>query len=185
MALEASFSDLCAELESLREAFGQFSAAVADKPLKGDSVLVDLFGDAADDLLGWVEEAAQSALEGKQAVSYPLDTASARRRLIACQERFNLMSNKLWSDLVSYERMREIATLGRERRGEWLAWSGGVKSALDSCREPLYNVNQSLFACWQEITEHMGTSSVSVQTTTIGQQVTVPLPGYEHQQKIT
>ena len=185
MALEASFNDLRAEFEGLREAFAEFSAAVADKPARGDSVLVDLFGDAADDLLGWVEEAAQSASEGRQAVSYPLDIECARRKMIVCQERFNLISNKLWSDLVSYERMREIATLGRERRGEWLAWSSGVKSALDSCREPLYNVNQSLFVCWQEITEHMGTSSVSVRTTTIGQQVSVPLPGYEQQQKIT
>jgi len=181
MALEASFNDLRAELAALGEALGELRAAVADKPIRGDSVLVDLFGDAADDLIGWGEEAAQSALDGTQAVSYPADTERARRNLIACQERFNLISNRLWSDLLSYERIKEISTLGRERRGEWLVWSSSVKSVLDSCREPLYNVNQSLFVCWQEMTEHMGTTSVSVQTTNIGQQVSVPLPRQEQQ----
>jgi hypothetical protein len=174
MALEASFMKLHAELATLNEAFGGFRVAVHDKPLRGDSVLVDVFGDAADDLLGWVEETLSAALEGRQAASYPADIERARWSLVICHKAFNLISDKLWSDLLSYERITEISTLGRERRGEWLVWASGVKSALDSCREPLHNVNQSIFVCWQEITEHMGTTSVSVQTTNVGQQITVP-----------
>jgi hypothetical protein len=174
MAIEASFKDLRAELATLNEAFGSLRVAVHDKPLRGDSVLVDVFGDAADDLLGWVKEAAAAALEGQQAASYPADAERARWLLVTGQKTFNLIADKLWSDLLSYERVTEISTLGRERRGEWLVWSSSIKSALDACREPLHNVNQSLFVCWQEITEHMGNTSVSVQTTNVGQQITVP-----------
>lgn len=174
MALETSFKDLCVELAALCEAFGGFRVAVQDKPLKGDSVLVDLFGDAADDLLGWATEAANIALEGQQAAAYPADIERARWSLVGSQKSLNMIADKLWSDLLTYERISEIVRFGRERRGEWLVWSGSIKSALDACREPLHNVNQSLFLCWQEITEHMGTTSVSVKTTSVGQQITVP-----------
>lgn len=184
MALEASFKELSVVLAALNEAFGEFRVAVHDKPLRGDSVLVDLFGDAADDLLGWATEAAGAALAGQHAAAYPADIERARWSLVTGQKSFNLIADKLWSDLLSYERIHEISTFGRERRGEWLVWSSSVKSALDTCREPLHNVNQALFLCWQEITEHMGTTSVSVKTTNVGQQITVPARPQAKQQEI-
>src|SRR5581483_697804 len=184
MALAASFNELCTALTALDEAFNQLRVAVHDGPSRGDSVLVDLFGDAADDLLGWSTGAAGAARAAQQAASYPLDTEHARWSLVAAQKTFDLIADRLLSDLLSYERISELTTLGRERRGEWLIWAGGVKSALDACREPLHNVHQALFLCWQEITEHLGTTSVSVQTTNVGQQISVPAQGQAKQSEI-
>lgn len=175
MTLEAAFGDLCTHLYKLHEGLiGLRTTVVEDKPLKGDSVLVDVFGNAADDVLGWLDEALGAASEGQQAAGYPIDLECARRALATCQERFNRITHQFTSNLVLYERIAELTRFGRKRRGEWHAWADGVKEALDQCQQPLYEVNQTLFRCWQEMTERVGMTSVSVQATTVGQQITVP-----------
>jgi hypothetical protein len=86
MTLEAAFEDLCMLLEKLHEGFiGLRTTVVEDRPLDGDSVLVDVFGDAAEELLGWLDEALVAAGEGRQAATYPIDLERARRALTTCQ----------------------------------------------------------------------------------------------------
>jgi hypothetical protein len=175
MALEAAFKELCTNLHKLHEGLiGLRTTVVEDKPLCGDIVLVDVFGDASDDLLGWLEEALADAREGQQATTHPVDLDRARRALTTCQERFNRISQRFSSDLVCYERIAELTRFGRKRGGEWRAWAASVKQALDRCQQPLYALSQTLFRCWQEIAERVGMTSVSVQATNIGQQNTVP-----------
>jgi hypothetical protein len=175
MVLEATFADLSAHLQALRDSLKTLrTTAVEDRPLQGDAVLVDVFGDAADDLSGWLEEAIDAAETGRQAVGGPVDLDRARRSLAVCQERFNRLTDRFTSDLVRYERIAELVRLGRERGGEWRAWSRSVKEALDDCRQPIYDATQGLFQCWQELAERAGMTSVSVQTTTIGQQIRIP-----------
>ncbi len=176
MALEASFTTLSEHLRLLHDELQELRRTVIEKPPKGDVVLVDLFSDAADDLLGWVVEASDAACEGVQSSSYPIDIDRARRSLKTSQEKFILISERLSSDLLSYDRIEELISFGDDRRGGWEKWARNVKAALESCREPLYEVNQTLFACWQELTERIGTTSVSVLTTNIGQQkIKVPV----------
>jgi hypothetical protein len=170
MALEESFTSLSRHLCLLHDELQELRRTVIEKPPKGDVVLVDLFSDAADDLLGWMVEASAAASEGEESTSYPVDLDRARRSLKMCQEKFILMSVRLSSDLLSYDRMEELVSFGDRRRGGWEKWAANVKAALESCREPLYDVNQTLFTCWQELTERVGTTSVSVQATNIGQQ---------------
>jgi hypothetical protein len=175
MALEATFADLTVRLQALRESLsGLRMTAVEDKPLRGDVVLVDVFGDAADDLLGWLEEAADAAEAGRQSVGGPVDLDHVRRALTTCQERFNRLVDRFTSDLVRYERIAELARLGHERGGEWRAWATSVKAALEDCRQPIFDVNQALFRCWQDLTERVGMTSVSVRATSIGRHVSVP-----------
>jgi hypothetical protein len=174
MALEASFATLSQHLRLLHDELQELHRTVIEKPPKGDVVLVDLFSDAADDLLGWMVEASAAACEGVESTSYPVDLDRARRSLKTCQEKFILISVRLSSDLLSYDRIEEVVSFGDHRRGGWEKWATNVKAALESCREPLYEVNQTLFACWQELTERIGTTSVSVKATNIGQQITVP-----------
>jgi hypothetical protein len=150
---------------------GLRTTAVEDKPLEGDVVLVDVFGDAADDLRGWLEEAFAAAAEGQQASAHPVDLERARRSLTICQGRFNRISQRFSSDLVHYERMAELTRFGRTRGGEWRAWATGVKEALDSCRQPLFDTGETLFRCWQELAERAEITSISVQATNIGQQL--------------
>ena len=175
MALEAAFGDLAVQFQILRDALLALrTTVIEDRPLRDDVALVDSFGDAVEDILGWLEEALIASREGQQAVGHPLDLDRARRALTTCQERFNWISQRFFSDLVSYQRIEELTGLGRERRGEWLAWGSSVREGLDRCQQPLYDVNQALFRCWQEIAERVGMTSVSVQATNIGQQITVP-----------
>src|SRR5215208_4329723 len=118
MALDAVFDALCARLAGLREALtGLRTTAVEDRPLRDDAALVDAFGDAAEDLLGWLEGALEAALEARAALSWPPDLDAAGRALAACQERCNRIATRLQLDLLSYERIGELLRLGRVRGG--------------------------------------------------------------------
>jgi hypothetical protein len=75
------------------------------------------------------------------------------------------------ADLLSYEKLRELERLGRERKGEWLPWASGTKRGITDCRQPLEEVSLGMARCWQEIAEHAGATSISVRTTNIGQKV--------------
>jgi hypothetical protein len=162
MTLEAAFQNLGVQCRTLCDALLELRLTVVeDKPLAGDVVLVDEFGDATDELLGWLEEALKAATEGQQAVGYPVEVDRARRALTICHERFNRLRHRFSSDLVSYERIAELMSVGHERSGEWLGWANSVKEALDHCQTPLFDVDQSLFRCWQEIAERVGMRAIS------------------------
>jgi len=174
MALETAFQDLQGQFQKLRDVlFGLHMTVIEDRPLQDDVALVDKFGDAAADLLGWLQEALTAATEGQQAVGHPTDVNQARRALTICQERFNRVTHRFSTDLMSYERIAELVSLGSERQGEWPTWTSSVKEGLDRCQQPFYDVNQALFLCWQEIAERVGMNSVSVQTKSVGQQIYV------------
>jgi hypothetical protein len=174
MTLEAAFGDLRLQLQKLREVLvGLRITVVEDRPLEDEAMLVDDFGDMVTDLLAWLEKASTAAGEGRQALSPPMNMDRARRALAVCHEWFNRTAHRLSSDLMSYERIAELAHL-IERGGEWPIWARSVKEGLDRCQQPLYDVNQALFRCWQEIAERAGMTSVAVQTTSIGQQITTP-----------
>jgi hypothetical protein len=175
MALERVFQDLGEQLRRLHDALlGLRVTAREDKPLRGDTVLSDRFGDATDDLLGWLEEAMQGATVGCQCVGHPLDLNRAGRALTACHEAYQRLAQHFAAELVSYERIAELRQLGRKRRGEWRAWAGSLEVALNRCQQPLDEAQQALFRCWQELAERAGGCSVSVQATNIGQQITRP-----------
>jgi hypothetical protein len=174
MPLETAFRDLNVHLQQLRDALLGLRLVTEDKPLEGDAVLVDIFGDAAADLLGWLEDGLIAANAGLQGLDQRIDVERSRRELTNCQERFNRIAHRFSSDLLSYERIAELKRLGRQRQGEWLAWAKSVKQALDACKQPLYDVSQTLFSCWQEMTARPGLISLSVQATNVGQQITVP-----------
>lgn len=175
MTLEASFQSLRMQFQRLRDTMSALHVTiVVDKPVKNDVALVDEIGNTAEDLLGCLEEALIAAHEGWQAVEYPLNLHRARRALVISQQQYNYFSRRLSTDLMSYERISDLTSLGSERKGEWSAWSSSVRAALERCQQPSYDVSQALFICWQELAERVGMSSVFVQTTNIGQQVAVP-----------
>jgi hypothetical protein len=172
MALEAAFRELCASLQDLRESLIGLRVTIReDKPLKGDVVLIDLLGDAVDDVLGWVEEALTDASAGQQAAEQGLDFQHARRTLTSCQERYLWLSHRFTFEVLRSDRRDGLRHVGRERGREWKVWASGVNAALNDCQQPLFDVSRSLFRCWQELTERIGASTVSVQATNIGQQV--------------
>ncbi len=175
MTLETTFRDLHIRLQELHEVLhGMRVTVVEDRPLTGDVVLVDVFGDAVDDLLGWLAEALAAAADCRQAARHPISMGALCCALTTCQESFSRIAQRFTSDVTHYRRMAELTRLGRERGGEWRAWTRSVTQAVDACRQPLDETGLALVRCWQVIAERIGTMSVSVQATNIGQQLAVP-----------
>jgi hypothetical protein len=170
MALEPAFGQLTTQLRAIREALIDLRlAAVEAKPPRGDLVLVDLYGDGADDLIGCLEDALQAAERGLRAVQPPVDLDAARRALTLCHEDVIRLSRRFTGDLCQYERVADLSGIGRRRGPSWGLWALNVKTGLERCQQPLFDVNDALLGCWREIGEHVGMTSISVQATNIGQ----------------
>lgn len=168
MALEATFRGLSVCLHHLYDALNELQVTLGDKPTD-ESALADGFETAVLDMMGILHEGRRSALNARKAVGHPLDTDRARRALTVCQQRFHQIERQFASDLVSYEKLKELARLGNERRG-WLPWSNTVKLGIEQCRQPLSETSAALADCWQELAERLGMLSISVQATSVGQQ---------------
>ncbi len=171
MALEATFQELPDKLSQLHTSLKYLEVFIEDRPRAHK--LADDLAEVVTDLwsrIGWALEAAE---EARTAVEHPTDLARARLALTNCQEQFNLVSRRLLTELMSEPQLTELVRLGRRLGSEWRGWADSVKQALDQCQPPLYEVNQSLFECWQEMAERVGTTSVSVQATNIGQKITI------------
>lgn len=180
MALEATFRDLLGQLRMLHDMFLALRLTVVeDKPVRGEAALVDHFEDAILDAMGTLDECLKSAQAAQKAVGHPVDLDRARRSLANCQEKFHQIESQYSESLASYEKLKDLADLGKERRGEWLPWSASVKDGVEQCRRHLDGVRKGLGICWQEIAERVGTTTVSVHTRNIGQKIvtrTAPPP---------
>jgi hypothetical protein len=180
VALEATFRELSVQLRKLNDTLLALRLTVGeDKPVKGEAALVDHFEDTILDLMGVLDECLKAARVAQKAAGYPLDLDRARRALAKCQESFHRIEQQFSADLLSYEKLKDLASLGSERGGEWLPWAGSVKHGLEQCRQPLDGTSKALAACWQEIAERVGMTSISVQATNIGQKIVVKAPEAE------
>jgi hypothetical protein len=174
VALEATFRELSFSLHHLHDAMNALQVTLGDKPPDDESALSDGLETVVLDLMGILYEARRSALNARRAVAgHPPDLDRARRSLTTCQDRFYRIEQQFASDLVSYEKLKELARLGNERR-VWLPWSSIVKQGIEECRQPLAQISKALSACWQELAERLGMLNISVQATNVGQQITVP-----------
>jgi hypothetical protein len=173
MALEKTFRELSGVLHRLRDRVQELRLSVVeDRPPTNDAVVVDKFEYAVEDILGWVNEAIQLAKAAEQAVGHPMDLDQARHALTTCQERFQRMEQVFSKNLVSYECLKDLTSVGTERRGEWPSWVTSVKQGIEHCRRPVEDAGKVLAECWQEIAARTGTTSISVRTTNIGQKIT-------------
>jgi hypothetical protein len=171
MALEATFRGLSICLHQLHDALNDLQVTLGDKPLDDESAMADGLEAAVLDITGTLFEARKAAVKARKAVGHPPDLDQARRSLTLCQERFHRFERQFAADLVSYEKLKELVRLGRERKA-WLPWANTVKFGIDQCRPPLERTSQAIAACWQELAERLGTVNLSVQT--IGQQIKMP-----------
>jgi hypothetical protein len=168
VALEATFRGLCFCLHQLHDAVNELQVTLGDKPPDDESALADGLETAVLDIMGTLHEARKAALNARRAVGHPLNLDQARRALTICQQRFHQIEQQFASDLVSYEKLKELARLGSERRA-WLPWANTVKQSIEQCRQPLEEASKTLAACWQELAERLGMVNFSVRS--IGQQI--------------
>lgn len=173
MALEATFRDLSVCLRHLHDSLNELQVTLGDKPPDEESALADGMETAVLDIMGTLHEARKAAVDGRRAVGHPVDLDLARRALTICQERFHRIEQQYASDLVSYEKLKQLARLGGRRRA-WLPWSSALKQGIDQCQPHLQQTSAALASCWQELAERLGTMSISMQATNVGQKITVP-----------
>jgi hypothetical protein len=171
VALEAKFRGLSFCLNQLNEALNDLHVNLGDKPQDDESAMADDLETAVFDLMGTLHDARRAAQNAQKSLGHPPDLDHARRALTLCQNRFHRFEKQFACDLVSYEKLKELARLGNERRA-WLPWANAAKQGIEPCRQPLEQASKALAACWQELAERLGTVNVSVQT--IGQQIRVP-----------
>ena len=76
-----------------------------------------------------------------------------------------MRSRAIAADLVSYERLKDLASLGSKRGIDWVLVNT-VKQGIEQCRQPLDGADQALAVCWQEIAERVGMTSVSCRPRT-------------------
>lgn len=173
MALETVFRELSLSLHRLHDSLNALHATTGDTPPRDESALADGLENAVLDMVGTLHEARKAAMQARKAVGHPTNLDSARRALTTCQERFHRLEQLFASELVSYEKLKELARLSSERRA-WIPWASTVKVGIEQCREPLEQTSRALAACWEELAERLGMVNISMQATTVGQQITVP-----------
>jgi hypothetical protein len=114
---------------------------------------VDKLGETVEDALGNAEEVLNAALAGRQSVGESVNLERAARALNDCQTSLCELQRRFFTELACYEVIDEVITLGRKRGGEWQSWATLVREMLDRCRRQLFDTQQSVCDCWQEIAE--------------------------------
>jgi hypothetical protein len=165
MALEATFRRLFFQIRKLCDTLNAVLLTVGDKPPDRESALADELENTVLDMLGQAEDARAAARLAEKAVSSPMNMDRARSALAKCQEKFHRLEQQFSNQLVSYQKLKDLTSLGRDRGGEWKPWAGGMKDAIEQGREPIEETSKALAACWQELVEHSGTTSISVSNT--------------------
>lgn len=173
MAIEPVFLDLVRKFDALREALqGLALTAIEDRPAHGQVLLVERLGDLVEDLRGWAEEARAAAGQASDALHHPADFTLARRALSAANELVLRLERRFFDEAVAHGTVSELLRFSGQRGGEWQSWTRGTVQALDVCRVPLGELDQALLRAWQELGERLGARSLTVQTNSIGQQIT-------------
>jgi hypothetical protein len=171
VALQKCFLDLCVRLHELQEVLEAVNTTVEeDRPKRQDVVVASSITDAVLAVRGILEESRAAADEACEAVGHPLDADHVQRALTTCQERFHRFAAEFSHDLASYERMTDLTTVAQERGRDWANWVNVVKQGLEQCQVLIEEGRTALFLCWQELTERLNAASLSIRTTSIGQQ---------------
>ena len=182
MALDRAFQDLCGRLRALETGLEELSSAVLhSKPAAGkakagpskEHYLADRLWEMVAEMQGRQKEASVAAAEAKRAVDSPLNLDRAWRMLKTSQEAVNLVGRQYSSDMVSYERVHDLMTL-RTEHPEWTGWVEAQLIHLGQLRKQIGDTNEAFLLCWQEIAERVGMTTVTVQTTNVGQQISAP-----------
>jgi hypothetical protein len=172
MAIETVFCHLSQKFAAMREALASLHlTAVEDRPQRDEVMLMDRLDDMVQELTGWCEEGSLAAKRARRAVTHPVDFATARAALTTANHRFLSLEYGFHDELVTHRVIDELLRLGRRRPPEWMGWAKSVVEALEACRIPLRALDDAFVESWQELAERLGTRSLSVLQTNIGQQI--------------
>jgi hypothetical protein len=173
VALESTFRGLYDHFKRLQDNLKALYLTVAeDKPLSGEAALVDRMEDTIMETMGLLDGCLSCSHSAQKCVDQP-DLDRARRALNKCQEHFHCAERQFSNELVPYEKLRDLANIGGRRGKEWASWAGSVKYGLEQCKGPFDESSKALAACWQELAEHSGTTSIVINSRIVGQKLSV------------
>jgi hypothetical protein len=174
MSLETTLDSLRRQLARLQETVSALHVTVAeDKPVDGAVVLVDQLDNLVTDLSGMLEEAdarAAHAIQSNQGNRPPDQTRVALREIHGLINRFTAVYA---GELAAHDPLEQLLEMGRERGREWRDWSQVVKTAIERCAAPMKAAASAMMECWSELAEGLARNSISLQATSIGQQITL------------
>lgn len=138
-------------VSGLRLALGE------DRPMRGDSAVVDLFEDSVADIEAWLNEMHLQVDNVKQRLAgatMGLERMQPQlwQTLLLCQEKLNQIELQTF-ELGTHPRITFLIQLGQERSPIWAAWVRGVVEELEQCVARIFEMKQALLECWQEIGE--------------------------------
>jgi hypothetical protein len=171
MSLRRALETLLARLNYAIKAVEELQAFVKDEPPNGKAV-IDPFANGADDIHGMLAEA-RAIAETVVEPGRPVDLERIAAALGSMHE-LVLDATENLAKLLATKTIGPLRAFGRERDEPWLGWTRQVHKALETCGPPLLDVHRALLEAWQELAERSVSTGVSVQTTNIGQQLTVP-----------
>jgi hypothetical protein len=156
MALEPAFEHLWTRVHGLREAVVamQFTV-VEDRPRNSDVVPVQSLGDVVGDLLAEVQETLEATSYGLCAVRARNQPGAVRCSLVRAHRSANQAGWRLADGVADRARLEDLDDLARRRGPAWGSWLAGVVDAIERCRPPLRDVQESLLVCWSELTDRV------------------------------
>jgi hypothetical protein len=173
MPIEATFRELAAGLQKLNDVVNALQVTLEDKPRHDEAAVADDMADKTLELLGLVHNARKAAGRARQSLKHPPDMDKVRRSLTVCQRQFHQIEQSYSTNLVSYEKLRELVRVGG-RTKEWAGWASSTKEGIEECRVPLEAASKALAACWQELAERLGSMNISIKSVNVGQEISVP-----------
>src|SRR5262245_37965629 len=171
MALESTLQGLCAELDGLVESLDSLLITIReDGPRLEELALIDHLADPTEDLAQRFREISAVARLSRKA-AHPFDADGVRRGLIECHQRSLALAVVFSSTLGSFDRITEVTALFSRRTAGVAGWARIVRQSVESIQRRFFSLAECLLRCWEDFTERMGTTSVSVHTTNIGQKL--------------
>jgi hypothetical protein len=146
---------------------------VEDKPAHGATVLVDQLDNQVTDLLGILEETDVHIQHSLRNSTSSGQIESVRLALNEIHVLINRFTAQYTGEVSTHGTLAKLLEMGRERGREWREWSLEVKTAVERCKLPAMTVIERLPECWNELAQRMAQGAISMQTTSIGQQITV------------
>jgi hypothetical protein len=178
MALEPTFRQLTVALHKLHDAFEALQVTVGDTPPNDEIALADALENKVLDMMSMLHLMREFSGQAQKAVTHPVELDTARHALTQCQQRFHQLEQQFTAELLSQDNLKEVARVGRERRG-WMPWSNSIRKGIEQCRQSLESTSAPFAECWQELAERLGAVNISMKATNVGQQITVAKPKIE------
>jgi len=187
MSLEVAFELLRKRLVSLSDEVDElginamqfFPPVSSDDQANGDDQgqrapsPVESLGENALALKGDLHEAMTALEKGLTAIRPPRNLQQAQASLIDVNRYLNDAVSRCRTDVSAARTLQVLSEIAKELGGGWPEWLTLVHKIIRTVSDKFLETWQALCQCWEELAEKLSAGAVSVQTTNIGQHITM------------